>query len=89
MYRRISYCALLGMEGKEERKDQAGKTRRDEKKDNTIADTAISLSQGSLRSPGVHKTWLQLQNVAVIKGNVTETVCCPDGNKNWFSVHWT
>lgn len=82
MYRRISYCALLGMEGKEERKDQAGKTWRDEKErgggkregDNTTADTAISLSQGSLRSPGVHKTWLQLQNMAVFKGNVTETV---------------
>jgi len=25
MYRRISYCALLGMEGREERKEQAGK----------------------------------------------------------------
>lgn len=31
MYRRISYCALLGMEGTEERKEHAGKTPRDGK----------------------------------------------------------
>lgn len=35
-----------------------------------IADIAISLFPGSLRSPEVLLTWLQLQNITVAKGSV-------------------
>lgn len=101
MYRRISYCALLGMEGREERKEQAakrwrdGKVRREREEEegkreteNMSADTAVSLFQSSLRSSEVLlicldcKTCLQLQNTIVAEGNVRETVCFPDGEKN-------
>ncbi len=86
------------MEGREERKEQAGKTWRDGKvereeqegkgeRGNVSADTAVSLFQGSLRSPLAPltrlgcKTWLQLQSKAVAKGNVRETVRFPDGKE--------
>lgn len=92
MYRRISYCALLGMEGREERKEQAGKTWRDgkverEREEGECDCWHCSPFQGSLRSPAVLltcldcKAWLQLQTMAAAKGNVRKTVQFPDAKE--------
>lgn len=52
-------------------------------RDNTNADTAISLSQCSLRSKEVHKALLQVQNMTTVNGKVMGTVCFPGENKIW------
>lgn len=50
-------------------------------RDNTDADTAISLSQCSPSLKEVQRALLQVHNITMVNGRVMGTVCFPDENK--------